>query len=152
MNLRHAVSALAVSCLAVGCSTSPSETGPVTIAIQQALTGQATAAGTFQMSGNLTDSGQTTEELTFLGPLDKSPVPVTFKRQLTSARGALSIKGNASLSFTSPTAATVSGDWEVENGTGAYAAMRGTGRLSGTADFGAAPPTAALSMAGSLVR
>ncbi len=152
MNFRHAAFALAVSCFAVACSSSPSDTGPVTISIQQALTGQSTAAGTFQMSGNLTDSGQTTEELTFLGPLDKSPVPVSFKRQLTSARGALSLRGNASLTFTSPTAATVSGDWEVESGTGIYAAMKGTGRLSGTADFGAAPPTAALSMAGSLVR
>lgn len=152
MTFRNTVAVLAVSCLAGACSSGPSDTGPVTIAIKQALTGQTTAAGTFQMSGNLSDTGQTTEELTFLGPLDKSPVPVAFKRQLTGARGALSIKGNATLTFTSPTAATVSGDWEVESGTGAYAAMKGTGRLDGAADFGAAPPTAALSMAGSLVR
>ena len=152
MTFRNTFAALAVSCLAAACSNSPSDTGPVTIAIQQALTGQTTAAGTFQMSGNLSDTGQTTETLTFLGPLDKSPVPVTFTRQLTGARGVLSIKGNATLTFTSPTSATVSGDWEVESGTGGYAAMKGSGRLQGAADFGAAPPTAALSMAGSLVR
>jgi len=152
MKFRTVVSALIVPALAVACSSAPDETGPVTISIQQSLTGQTTAAGTFQMTGTLTDTGQTTESLTFLGPLDKSPVPVSFTRQLTGARGALSVKGNATLTFTSPTAATVSGDWEVESGTGAYASMKGTGRLTGTADFGAAPPTAALSMAGSLLR
>ena len=152
MKFRTVVSALIVPALAVACSSGPDETGPVTISIQQSLTGQTTAAGTFQMTGTLTDTGQTTESLTFLGPLDKSPVPVSFTRQLTGARGALSVKGNATLTFTSPTAATVSGDWEVESGTGAYASMKGTGRLTGTADFGAAPPTAALSMAGSLLR
>ena len=152
MKFRNVLVTLALPALALGCSSSPDETGPVTITIQQALTGQTTAAGTFQMSGNLSDTGQTTEALTFLGPLDKSPVPVSFTRQLTGARGALSVKGNATLTFTSPTAATVSGDWELESGTGAYASMKGSGRLTGTADFGATPPTAALSMAGSLVR
>lgn len=152
MKFRTVVFALIAPAFALACSSSPDETGPVTISIQQALTGQTTAAGTFQMSGNFRDTGQTTEALTFLGPLDKSPVPVSFTRQLTGARGALSVKGNATLTFTSPTAATVAGDWEVESGTGAYASMKGTGRLNGTADFGSAPPTAALSMAGSLVR
>lgn len=152
MNIRHATAILAVSCLTAACSDAPNETGPVTISIQQALTGQTTASGTFQMTGNLTDQGQTTEDLTFLGPLDASPVPVTFKRQLNGARGGLALKGNATLTFTSATAATVSGDWEVESGTGNYASLKGNGRLTGTANFGVTPPTAALSFAGSLLR
>lgn len=152
MKFRTAAFALIAPAFALACSSGPDETGPVTISIQQALTGQTTAAGTFQMSGNLTDTGQTTESLTFLGPLDKSPVPVSFKRQLAGSRGALNVKGNATLTFTSPTAATVAGDWEVESGTGAYVSLKGTGRVTGTADFGVNPPTATLSMAGSLVR
>jgi len=152
MKFRSFLSILVVAAIAAACSSGPDETGPITISIQQALTGQTTAAGSFQLSGTLSDSGQTTESLTFLGPLDTSPVPVSFKRQLTGARGALNVKGNATLTFTSPASATVAGDWEVESGTGAYASMKGTGRVTGTADFGASPPTATLSMAGSLVR
>ncbi len=152
MTQRPVLFILGATFLVSACSTRPDDTGPVTISIQQSLTGQASAAGSFQMSGSVSDTGQTTEELTFLGPLDKSPVPVTFRRQLTGARGALSIKGSATLTFTSPTAATVAGDWEVESGSAAYAALKGTGRFTGTADFGAAPPTAALSYSGSLVR
>ncbi len=124
--------------------------GDVSITIQQALTGETTSAGTFAMTGALSDDGQTTEELTFGGPLTQSPVPITFRRTLVGRNGTLVIKGSASLAFTSPTAATLSGTWEVESATGAYA--RGRGTLTGAANFGATPPTANITYTGSLTR
>ena len=122
--------------------------GDVQIAIQQSLTGQTTSAGTFAISGALTDSGQTTEELTFGGPLTQSPVPVTFRRTMTGRHGSIEITGSATLTFTSPTEATLAGTWSVTAATGAYAS--GSGSLTGTANFGATPPTASISYTGVL--
>ncbi|MEP7345030.1 MAG: hypothetical protein ABI877_07180 [Gemmatimonadaceae bacterium] len=124
--------------------------GDVSIAIQQSLTGETTSAGTFTITGALSDDGPTTEELTFGGPLTQSPVPVTFRRTLTGRNGTIVITGSASLAFTSPIAATLSGTWQVESATGAYA--RGRGTLTGAANFGATPPTANLTYTGSLTR
>ncbi len=138
--------------LAMACSddiVAPSG-GPVSIVIQQSLTGQTTSAGTFTMSGSLADQGSTTEELTFGGPLTQSPVPVTFRRTLKGANGTIVVVGKATLTFTSPTAATLAGTWDVESGTGAYA--KGSGTLTGNANFGATPPTGNLTYAGSLTR
>ena len=136
----------------VACNTDPQTSGPVAISIRQALTGETTAGGTFEMTGVLTDQGQTTEEVTFGGPLNQSPVPITFRRTLIGARGSIVVRGAASLAFSSPTAATFTGTWEVESGTGEYAALSGTGSLSGSADFGVAPPTAVLSYSGTVGR
>lgn len=133
-------------------STAPNYTGPVTITIAQSLTGQTTSAGTFTMTGARADNGSTTEELTFGGPLTSSPVPVTFVRTMTGAMGTLTVSGSASLSFTSQTAATLTGTWTVIRGTGAYANTTGSGTISGTADFGATPPTGSLTYVGTVAR
>jgi hypothetical protein len=135
--------------LAVACddNTAPNSTD-VRIAVQQALTGPTTSAGTFAITGAVSDSGQTTEELTFGGPLTQSPVPVTFRRTLTGKNGTIVISGSATLTFTSPTDATLAGTWVVTSGTGTYSA--GNGALTGTANFGATPPTAALTYTGVL--
>jgi hypothetical protein len=138
-----------VALMVAGCdaSTEPAG-GTVRIDIQQSLTGQTTSVGTFSISGALADSGGTTEELTFGGPLTQSPVPVTFRRTLTGRRGTLVITGNATLSFTSPTDASLAGSWTVTTATGSYAT--GSGTLSGTANFGTTPPSAALTYSGVL--
>lgn len=133
-------------------ATSPDVSGPVSIAIAQSLTGQTTSAGSFTMSGARADSGTTTEELTFGGPLTQSPVPVTYVRTLTGKNGTFTVRGSATLTFTSATAATITGTWTIESGTGAYAAMSGTGTISGSANFGATPPTGTLVYAGKLER
>lgn len=138
-----------VALLTVGCEGSTEPTGgEVRIAIQQSLTGQTSSVGTFAMTGALADSGQTTEELTFGGPLTQSPVPVTFRRTLTGRNGTLVITGSATLSFTSATQAVLAGTWSVTTATGSYAA--GSGTFSGSANFGATPPTAALTYSGVL--
>lgn len=140
-----------VAALTAGCDgTSDPNGGDVRIAIQQALTGQTTAAGTFAISGALADSGQTTEEITFGGPLTQSPVPVTFRRTLIGRNGTMVITGNATLTFTSPTDATLAGTWTVSSATGVYSS--GSGTLSGSANFGATPPSAAITYEGVLRR
>ncbi|WP_309670225.1 hypothetical protein [Gemmatimonas sp.] len=140
---------------AVACSddaTAPDPSGPVTIAIAQSLTGQTTSAGAFTMSGSRADSGSTTEVLTFGGPLTQSPVPLTYVRTLTGKQGTLTVRGSATLTFSSQTAATLAGTWTVEKGTGTYANTTGTGTITGSANFGATPPTGTLTYTGRLDR
>lgn len=146
---------LSATTIATACNddaTAPDYTGPVTITIAQALTGQTTSAGTFTMTGARTDNGSTTEEITFGGPLTTSPVPVTFVRTITGTLGTLTVKGSATLTFSSQTAAILAGSWTVDRGTGAYANTTGSGSLTGSADFGATPPTGALTYSGSVAR
>lgn len=126
--------------------------GPVTISIQQSLTGETTSAGTFVLSGEFADEGSTTEALVFGGPLNQPVVPVTFTRTLVGARGEITITGSATLTFTSATAATLSGTWAVQDGTSRYANVTGAGTLTGAANFGATPPTATLQYSGELNR
>ena len=143
------ISAITVAA-ACGDNTAPIPNGPVTIAISQSLTGQTTSAGAFTMTGSRADSGSTTEELTFGGPLTQSPVPLTFVRTLTGRNGTMTVKGSATLTFTSQTAATLAGTWTVDKGTGAYASTTGTGSITGSANFGVTPPTGVLTYAGRL--
>ena len=152
MQTRHLTSLLPIAALLIACGdfNSPDLGGPVQIAIQQSLTSQTTSAGTFQLSGAMSDDGTTIEELTFGGPLDRPPVPVTFKRTLTGKQGTMVISGAASLQFSSPTAATLTGSWKVDEATGRYASLAGTGTLTGSADFGATPPSGSLSYTGTV--
>lgn len=146
---------IAATSMTTACSddtTAPDPSGPVTIAITQSLTGQTTSAGAFTMTGARADSGSTTEELTFGGPLTQSPVPLTYVRTLTGKQGTLTVRGSATLTFTSQTAATLAGTWTVEKGTGVYANTTGTGTITGAANFGATPPTGTLSYSGRLER
>jgi hypothetical protein len=142
-----AAAAATIACESVG---DPVPSGNVRIIIQQALTGATTSAGTFQLTGAVTDDGTTTEELTFGGPLTEPVVPVTFRRVITGNRGTMTITGSASLTWTSQTAGALSGSWQVESATGVYAT--GSGSLSGTANFGATPPTAAITYDGVINR
>lgn len=132
----------------VACADQGPASGDVSIDIQQSLTSQVTSAGTFTMTGFVVDDGATTEELTFGGPLTQSPVPVTFRRTLSGKQGTMVLRGSASLAFTSPATATLTGTWEVESATGAYAGGKGT--LTGSADFAATPPRATLRYSGVL--
>jgi hypothetical protein len=124
--------------------------GAVTIVIQQQLTGETTSAGTFTLSGRLSDAGATTESLVFGGPLDQPVVPVTFTRVLTGQQGTITITGSATITFSSPTVGALAGEWSVQSGTGKYANLTGAGTLAGSADFGLLPPAATLQYAGEL--
>ncbi len=152
MRTRSLALLLPIAALLTACddSNTPDLGGPVQITIRQSLTSQTTSAGTFELSGAVSDNGSTIEELTFGGPLDRPPVPITFRRTLTGKQGTMVMSGAASLQFSSPTAATLSGTWKVDEATGRYASLQGTGTLTGSADFGATPPSAALSYAGTV--
>jgi hypothetical protein len=152
MTLKSMLTAATLAAVASACALGDDETpqGDVRITIRQALTGQTTSAGTFTLNGALQDDGQTTEELTFGGPLTQPTVPLTFRRVITGRRGAMTITGSATLTWTSQTAGSLSGTWSVESGSGAYATGRGT--LSGTANFAATPPSAELVYTGVINR
>lgn len=132
--------------------TNNDDGGPVTISVQQSLTGETTSAGTFVLSGEFADEGSTTEALTFGGPLNQPVVPVTFTRTLVGAHGQITVTGSATLTFSSATTATLSGTWSVQDGTSRYAKVSGAGTLTGAANFGATPPTATLQYSGELRR
>jgi len=144
--------AIVATIAASGCSstTDSAPAGDVTIAIQQSLTGQTTSAGSFVLSGAISDDGQTTEELTFGAPLNTPVVPITFRRVLTGRQGTMTVKGSASLTWTSQTAGTLSGTWQVESATGLYSS--GSGTFSGSANFAATPPTSAITYVGKINR
>jgi hypothetical protein len=152
MKLRTCLMTLSIAASAAACDSTldPTPSGDVNIVIQQALTGQTTSAGTFTLTGALSDEGQTTEELTFGGVLTQPVVPVTFRRVITGKRGTLTVTGAATLTWTSQTGATLAGTWEVESATGAYSS--GNGTLTGNANFAATPPTASLTYVGVINR
>jgi hypothetical protein len=139
---------LAITASVPGCSDAgdPTPAGEISIAIQQSLTGQTTSAGTFTVSGVLSDGGETTEELTFGGVLTQPAVPITFRRVLTGRRGTMIVTGSATLTWTSSTTGTLSGIWRIESATGVYSSGEGT--FNGNANFGATPPTAVLTYVG----
>jgi hypothetical protein len=150
MKTRTILMTLAITGFALGCNDAgdPTPAGDISIAVQQALTGQTTSAGTFTLTGVLSDGGATTEELTFGGALTQPSVPITFRRVLTGSRGTMIVTGSATLTWTSATAGALTGTWTVESGTGVY--LSGGGSLSGSANFGATPPTAALTYVGTI--
>lgn len=138
---------------ATGCELfSNDEDSAVRITIAQSLTGETTSAGTFTLSGALGDEGTTNETLTFGGPLNQPVVPVTFTRTLTGEHGTITVTGAATITFSSATAGALAGTWNVQSGTGRYASLTGSGRLTGSADFGALPPTATLEYTGEVKR
>ncbi|MBC8085830.1 MAG: hypothetical protein H7Z40_01080 [Phycisphaerae bacterium] len=138
--------ATALSAMACSNPLDASPGGTVNISVQQSLTGQTTSAGTFVLTGAFYDEGATTEELTFGGALTEPTVPITFKRVLTGRRGTVTITGSAVLAWTSATAGTLTGTWSIQAPNGAY--QKGSGSLSGTANFGVTPPTATLKYVG----
>jgi hypothetical protein len=152
MTLKTMLTAAALTATAAACDSAndPTPAGEISIAIQQSLTGQTTSAGTFTMSGAVTDDGQTTEELAFGGPLTQPTVPISFRRVLTGKKGTLTLKGTATLEWTSQTAGRLTGSWEVESASGIYSKGRGT--LEGTANFAATPPSASIAYRGVINR
>jgi hypothetical protein len=99
-----------------------------------------TFSGTFSASGTVSDSGTVTAQ-TLLGAVP-SPVAATQQtvRTLTGGDGTLTLRCNERFSPPGqPTTAPVSlaGSCVVLDATGAYAGLRGSGSLTGTAEFGA---------------
>jgi hypothetical protein len=103
---------------------------PVTITIDQHLTGPNTAAGTWTALGVISDSGDYAETFR-LAPSGA----IQGTKTLTSLKGTITLRAVGVLEFTGPTTAVIRGHWVVLRGTGAYDHLRGQGPLTVLVDF-----------------
>jgi hypothetical protein len=111
---------------------------PVTIATQGTFTGPNSTAGTFTISGAVSDSG------TYVDTFRLAGQTLHLVKTLTGGDGSITLSAQGVVRFTSPTTATfVAGHWRIVSGTGAYADLKGGGTpgASGTADFAAGTVT-----------
>jgi hypothetical protein len=101
----------------------------VSLSINAFFTGPSTTAGTFTSTGFLNTSGTTAETVTLTSQ--------TFHGQtvFTDAEGSFTAILNGQWSMTSPSTALGQGNWNIINGSGAYALLKGNGQLSFTVDF-----------------
>jgi hypothetical protein len=103
---------------------------PVTLTIDQHLTGPNTAAGTWTASGAISDSGDYAE--TFR--LARSGA-IQGTKTLTSLKGTIIIRAVGVLEFTGATTAVIHGHWVVLSGTGDYTHLHSQGPLTVYVDF-----------------
>jgi hypothetical protein len=101
----------------------------VDLSISAFFNGPSTTAGTFTSTGFLNTSGTTAETVTLTSQ--------TFHGQtiFTDANGSFTAVINGQWSMTSPSTALGQGNWNIINGTGDYAQLKGNGQLSFTVDF-----------------
>ncbi|HKO75261.1 MAG TPA: hypothetical protein VJU01_08090 [Gaiellaceae bacterium] len=107
---------------------------PITIQTHGVFTGPSSAAGTFVVSGGVSDSGTYTEAFRFAG----STLHVV--KTLSGQAGTITLAAQGVVVWTSPTTATfAAGHWQVVAGTGAYTELRagGTPGAVGSADLAA---------------
>ncbi len=122
----------------------------VTFEFEQAATGPGRFAGTFTLSGVVSDAGTTEDVLDVSSPEGASPLVATFRRTVTGERGTLVLVGDATVDLADPAAAPVAGTWRVDSGTGDYAGRTGSGEIMGTADFARSQPRGTLRYDGAL--
>jgi hypothetical protein len=101
-----------------------------------------TYSGTFSASGAVADTGTVTDQAHF----DAVPSPVTAvleqDRTLSGSKGTLTLRCTQRIPpGQSGPVLTNTGSCVVLDATGAYAGLRGSGRLAGTTDFSATPVT-----------
>jgi hypothetical protein len=125
--------------------------GAVTFVFDQAATGPGTFAGTFTASGAVSDSGTTEDALTITSAEGINPLVATFRRSVSGEKGTLVLTGNATVNLANPAAAEVTGTWQVESATAAYAGHRGGGTIAGSADMTLPQPRGNVRYAGHLV-
>jgi hypothetical protein len=105
---------------------------PVRIETHGVLTGPASVAGTFAMTGAVSDSG------TFVDSFSLDGDTIRVIKTLSGSKGTFTLRAKGAVVMTSPTAATFTGgSWRVLSGTGAYADLQGRGRPGavGTVNF-----------------
>jgi hypothetical protein len=104
---------------------------PVTITINQNLTGPTTATGTFTASGAISDSGDYAEEFRLA-----NSGAIQGIKTLTSESGTITLRAGGKLEFTSPTTAIIiEARWVILSGTGAYSGLHGQGSATVSVDF-----------------
>jgi hypothetical protein len=102
----------------------------VTFSLQGVINGPQTIAGTFTVSGAVSDSGTYTERFRFAG----QTAHVT--KVLVGGAGTIRIDARAVVVPTGPTTiGFAAGNWVVTGGTGAYAGLHAEGSSTGSADL-----------------
>jgi len=100
-------------------------------------TGAGTQSGTFVSAGAVNDAGSATATFTLV-PAGGGCGTLTGTHVFTGVAGTLSVHTTAlTCPFppSSPPRSFVRGSWQVVGGTGAYAGLRGKGRIFATGDF-----------------
>jgi hypothetical protein len=94
------------------------------------------APGRFSVRGALVESGMfLNSSLILEGPGHEGSVTVHVTQRFTGARGAFTLRAAITERATGdPHVLDDDGTWAIIGGTGAYASLRGGGRLTGTAD------------------
>jgi hypothetical protein len=92
--------------------------------------------GTFSSTGAIPESGTFLNSSVILGPVDASDlVTVQVTQRFDGARGSFTLRAAITETATEdPNVLADDGTWEIIDGTGAYRALRGRGRVTGTAD------------------
>ena len=104
---------------------------PLTITADLWLTGENSAAGTFNASGLLTDTGQAWQEFSII---DNT---VHGVKTLVGAEGSITIRFQAQITWTSATTSIAEGRFVIISGTGAYEKLHGVGETYAELDLAA---------------
>lgn len=123
------VAALALAAPLAATASAPE---PVRIETHEVFTGPDSTAGTFTISGAVSDSGISVVSFRLVGET------IHVVKTLSGSGGTITLTGQAVVRWTSPTTATFfAGHWQVVSGTGAYADLKGGGHpgASGSANF-----------------
>jgi hypothetical protein len=118
----------AISGAGLAAPTVASPPKPVTLDLHGHLTGPDTAAGVWQASGAISDSGTYTETFRFAGGSPTMPRTIHTLQTLVGADGTLQLRAEAVVVWQSPTLATFKGgNWRITAGSGAYQGLHAGG-------------------------
>ncbi|MGH3048154.1 MAG: hypothetical protein ACRDNC_14330 [Gaiellaceae bacterium] len=118
--------------LAAPLGVAASAPDPVRIETHEVFTGPNSTAGTFTISGAVTDSGTSVVSFRLVGET------IHVIKTLSGSNGTITVAGQAVVRWTSATTATFfAGHWRFAAGTGAYVDLKGGGHpgASGSANF-----------------
>ena len=104
---------------------------PLTIGAELWLTGENSAAGTFEATGLFTDAGKASEVF-FI-----ADGTIHGVKTLVSAAGTVTIRFQAQLTWTGPTTGVAEGRFVIVSGTGAYLKLHGVGETYAELDLAA---------------
>jgi hypothetical protein len=124
--------ALALAAPATAVANGPE---PIRIETHGGFTGANSTAGTFTISGAVSDSGVYADSFRLAGKT------LHVVKTLSGSAGTITLRAQGVARWTSPTTATFfAGHWRVASGTGAYADLKGGGHpgASGAANFATA--------------
>jgi hypothetical protein len=131
--LAFLLAVLALPLLTLATTAAASRSGTVTIETQKPF---GPSLGTFSAVGALTDSG-TFANTDFLASARGAPGfgIVHATQRFDGSLGSFTLRVNVTFTLTdNPNVALDEGTWVVLDGTGAYATLRGQGRITGTED------------------